>query len=77
MASIAFGSQGIDTAVSGQCREVELGPHHVSCEMGCHLFSILPSFNIGATTMGYGLPSTAMYFASSCAPDAIPSTPRS
>jgi len=30
-----------------------LGPHHVSCDIGCHLFSILPPFNIGATTMGY------------------------
>ena len=35
--------------------ERELGPHHVSCDIGCHLFSILPPFNIGTTTMGYGL----------------------
>jgi indolepyruvate ferredoxin oxidoreductase alpha subunit len=35
--------------------ERELGPHHVSCDIGCHLFSIFPPFNIGATTMGYGL----------------------
>jgi len=35
--------------------ERELGPHHVSCDIGCHLFSILPPFNIGSTTMGYGL----------------------
>jgi indolepyruvate ferredoxin oxidoreductase, alpha subunit len=35
--------------------ERELGPYHVSCDIGCHLFSILPPFNIGATTMGYGL----------------------
>ncbi|MBI5920175.1 MAG: indolepyruvate ferredoxin oxidoreductase subunit alpha [Betaproteobacteria bacterium] len=35
--------------------ERELGPHHVSCDIGCHLFSILPPFNFGATTMGYGL----------------------
>jgi indolepyruvate ferredoxin oxidoreductase alpha subunit len=35
--------------------ERELGVHHVSCDIGCHLFSILPPFNIGATTMGYGL----------------------
>ncbi len=35
--------------------ERELGPHHVSCDIGCHLFSILPPFNIGQTTMGYGL----------------------
>src|SRR5262249_6423387 len=33
----------------------ELGEHHVSCDIGCHLFSILPPFNIGNTTMGYGL----------------------
>ena len=32
-----------------------MGPHHVSCDIGCHLFSILPPFNIGNTTMGYGL----------------------
>ena len=35
--------------------ERELGTHHVACDIGCHLFSILPPFNIGATTMGYGL----------------------
>jgi indolepyruvate ferredoxin oxidoreductase, alpha subunit len=35
--------------------ERELGYHHVSCDIGCHLFSILPPFNIGSTTMGYGL----------------------
>ncbi len=35
--------------------EHELGQHHVSADIGCHLFSILPPFNIGATTMGYGL----------------------
>jgi indolepyruvate ferredoxin oxidoreductase alpha subunit len=35
--------------------ERELGAHHVSCDIGCHLFSTLPPFNIGATTMGYGL----------------------
>ncbi len=35
--------------------EREIGPSHVSCDIGCHLFSILPPFNIGATTMGYGL----------------------
>jgi indolepyruvate ferredoxin oxidoreductase alpha subunit len=33
----------------------ELGELHVSCDIGCHLFSILPPFNIGNTTMGYGL----------------------
>jgi indolepyruvate ferredoxin oxidoreductase alpha subunit len=35
--------------------EREIGPHLVSCDIGCHLFSTLPPFNIGATTMGYGL----------------------
>jgi indolepyruvate ferredoxin oxidoreductase alpha subunit len=35
--------------------ERELGAHHVSCDIGCHLFSILPPFDIGNTTMGYGL----------------------
>jgi indolepyruvate ferredoxin oxidoreductase, alpha subunit len=43
--------------------EDELGPHHVSADIGCHLFSILPPFNIGATTMGYGLgPASASAF---------------
>jgi indolepyruvate ferredoxin oxidoreductase alpha subunit len=35
--------------------ERDLGEHHVSCDIGCHLFSILPPFDIGNTTMGYGL----------------------
>ncbi len=35
--------------------ERELGEHHVSADIGCHLFSILPPFNLGNTTMGYGL----------------------
>ena len=35
--------------------EKELGQHHITADIGCHLFSILPPFNIGATTMGYGL----------------------
>src|SRR5690606_25398872 len=33
----------------------KLGEHHIACDIGCHLFSILPPFNLGATTMGYGL----------------------
>jgi indolepyruvate ferredoxin oxidoreductase alpha subunit len=33
----------------------ELGQVHISCDIGCHLFSILPPFNLGNTTMGYGL----------------------
>lgn len=35
--------------------ERDVGAYHVSCDIGCHLFSILPPFNIGNTTMGYGL----------------------
>jgi indolepyruvate ferredoxin oxidoreductase alpha subunit len=43
--------------------EKELGKHHVAADIGCHLFSILPPFNIGATTMGYGLgPASASAF---------------
>jgi indolepyruvate ferredoxin oxidoreductase alpha subunit len=43
--------------------EKELGPHHIAADIGCHLFSILPPFNIGATTMGYGLgPASAAAF---------------
>jgi indolepyruvate ferredoxin oxidoreductase alpha subunit len=43
--------------------EKELGEHHVSADIGCHLFSILPPFNIGGTTMGYGLgPASASAF---------------
>ncbi|WP_353476402.1 indolepyruvate ferredoxin oxidoreductase subunit alpha (plasmid) [Salipiger sp. H15] len=43
--------------------EEELGPHHISSDIGCHLFSIMPPFDIGATTMGYGLgPASAAAF---------------
>ncbi|WP_461384556.1 thiamine pyrophosphate-dependent enzyme, partial [Devosia indica] len=35
--------------------ENELGPHQIAADIGCHLFSILPPFEIGGTTMGYGL----------------------
>jgi len=43
--------------------EKELGPHHISSDIGCHLFSILPPFNLGTTTMGYGLgPASAAAF---------------
>jgi indolepyruvate ferredoxin oxidoreductase alpha subunit len=41
----------------------ELGQHHISGDIGCHLFSILPPFNLGSTTMGYGLsPAAASAF---------------
>jgi indolepyruvate ferredoxin oxidoreductase, alpha subunit len=43
--------------------EKDLGAHHIAADIGCHLFSILPPFNIGATTMGYGLgPASASAF---------------
>ena len=35
--------------------EMETGQHHISADIGCHLFSINAPFNLGATTMGYGL----------------------
>ena len=35
--------------------ERETGQHHVSADIGCHLFAINAPFEIGATTMGYGL----------------------
>lgn len=35
--------------------EEELGPHQIAADIGCHLFSTLPPFNIGGTTMGFGL----------------------
>jgi indolepyruvate ferredoxin oxidoreductase, alpha subunit len=36
--------------------ERELGEqHHVSADIGCHLFAINAPFDLGATTMGYGL----------------------
>ncbi len=35
--------------------EKEVGPFHVSADIGCHTFSTLPPFNIGHTVLGYGL----------------------
>ncbi|MEU1599933.1 indolepyruvate ferredoxin oxidoreductase subunit alpha [Streptomyces sp. NPDC005708] len=35
--------------------ERETGQHHISADIGCHLFAINEPFNLGATTMGYGL----------------------
>jgi indolepyruvate ferredoxin oxidoreductase alpha subunit len=35
--------------------ERELGPRHISCDIGCHTFSTLPPFNLGQTVIGYGL----------------------
>ncbi|MEM6663560.1 MAG: thiamine pyrophosphate-dependent enzyme, partial [Pseudomonadota bacterium] len=43
--------------------EQELGEHHIAGDIGCHLFSTNAPFNIGATTMGYGLgPASASAF---------------
>jgi indolepyruvate ferredoxin oxidoreductase alpha subunit len=43
--------------------EKESGSHHIASDIGCHLFSCLPPFNLGATTMGYGLgPASAAAF---------------
>ena len=33
----------------------DVGQLHVSADIGCHLFSSLPPFNIGNTVLGYGL----------------------
>lgn len=35
--------------------EKELGQHHVSGDIGCHIFANLPPFNVSGNTMGYGL----------------------
>jgi indolepyruvate ferredoxin oxidoreductase alpha subunit len=35
--------------------EKETGAFHVSADIGCHLFSTLPPFNLGNTVLGYGL----------------------
>ena len=33
----------------------ELGPLHVSADIGCHSFATMPPFHMGASIMGYGL----------------------
>ncbi len=35
--------------------EQELGAHQITGDIGCHLFASLPPFEIGGSTMGYGL----------------------
>jgi indolepyruvate ferredoxin oxidoreductase, alpha subunit len=35
--------------------EKETGKVHLSADIGCHLFSTLPPFNLGNTVLGYGL----------------------
>ncbi len=37
----------------------ELGPHHITGDIGCHLFALNEPFNIGSSTMGYGLGSSS------------------
>ncbi len=33
----------------------DVGERHITCDIGCHLFSTLPPFELGSGTMGYGL----------------------
>ncbi|MGH8285013.1 MAG: thiamine pyrophosphate-dependent enzyme, partial [Steroidobacteraceae bacterium] len=33
----------------------EIGPMHISADIGCHSFATLPPFNMGNSIMGYGL----------------------
>ncbi len=33
----------------------EIGPHQIAGDIGCHLFGSLPPFEIGGSTMGFGL----------------------
>ncbi|MEM6463588.1 MAG: indolepyruvate ferredoxin oxidoreductase subunit alpha [Pseudomonadota bacterium] len=35
--------------------EKDLGEHQITGDIGCHLFASLPPFEIGGSTMGYGL----------------------
>jgi indolepyruvate ferredoxin oxidoreductase alpha subunit len=35
--------------------EKDTGKFHMSADIGCHLFSALPPFNLGNTVLGYGL----------------------
>lgn len=35
--------------------EKELGKHQITGDIGCHVFASLPPFEIGGSTMGYGL----------------------
>jgi indolepyruvate ferredoxin oxidoreductase alpha subunit len=35
--------------------EKDTGKFHLSADIGCHLFSTLPPFNLGNTVLGYGL----------------------
>jgi indolepyruvate ferredoxin oxidoreductase alpha subunit len=35
--------------------EEKHGSHQIACDIGCHLFSTMPPFELGGTTMGFGL----------------------
>ena len=35
--------------------EREIGPTHISADIGCHTFSTLAPFNLGNTVLGYGM----------------------
>lgn len=37
----------------------EIGPLHISADIGCHSFATLPPFNMGNSIMGYGLGAAA------------------
>jgi indolepyruvate ferredoxin oxidoreductase alpha subunit len=37
----------------------EIGPLHISADIGCHSFATLPPFNLGNSIMGYGLGAAA------------------
>ena len=39
--------------------EREIGPIHISADIGCHTFATLPPFNMGNTVLGYGLGAAA------------------
>jgi len=43
--------------------EKEMGPVHISADIGCHSFATLPPFNLGNSILGYGLgPAAASAF---------------
>ncbi len=39
--------------------EKEVGPIHISSDIGCHTFATLPPFNMGSSVLGYGLGAAA------------------
>lgn len=70
VSSIAPNVQGRPPSVAPGCperpifaaiklAERELGHHHISSDIGCHLFSTFPPFEIGNTVMGDGLGGSA------------------